>query len=378
MPWTGFSAGMEWDYRICCFDTDRWKWETFWDNTSNSIEDYRMSKKLSEIRRKMLLWEKISNCSYCYKQESIWVESKRIFENKKNNEVTERIVDLTNPNTWETLIYFTYLDIRFSNICNLACRMCSSESSTLRKELDIRVLWKDAPIWDTHKHHWAVDKFIKEENFLNNLKKIYIAWWEPLIDPDQYAFINMLIESWRSKNIYLKYNTNLTVLPNDFLEKLKQFRLTEMMVSCDGYGKVYEYIRIWWKWQIFVKNLLNLGNHIGFDRIMINIVAQRDNVSNIPKLYIFLRKIGIKKFNIIILIYSKFLAISNIELEKRSKILNIYYYYIKKYSQKYPSIEEDFSEIISILKHEKPSEFYISEYYRTNNIIDNYIQEKIN
>ena len=122
------------------------------------------------------------------------------------------------------------MELRLGNICNLKCRMCSPFSSqALFKE------WNEGPnkMMHTHAKHyenlhwvnWSENKDIWQElgELAENLEQINFAGGEPLRNQIHVEFLRELIETGKSCNIKLSYNTNLTVIPNWLEEILPTF-----------------------------------------------------------------------------------------------------------------------------------------------------------
>ena len=87
--------------------------------SSTTIENIFYGERIKKIREKMLNGEHINACKYCYSREQHNLESKRI----KYAMSRKRFTDDITPK-------IKYLDISFSNQCNLGCVMCNSIHSS--------------------------------------------------------------------------------------------------------------------------------------------------------------------------------------------------------------------------------------------------------
>lgn len=374
MPWVGFSATQRWDFRLCCLDNSSRVGNSLWSIDSMTIESYHLSEKLAKIRKQMLQGKKISNCENCYKQEEVSGESYRTWKNFYYKDQLPDIVESTDLDSWKTSFQFLYLDIRFSNICNLACRMCNGDSSSARIPID-SALWMD---W--HKimwWKWDIEKFKHPSSYLQNLKHIYIAWWEPFIDKDQGNFIKELIQQGYSSDITLEYQTNLTKIDSDKLKTLWSFKKVLINISCDGIWKSYDYIRIWSTWSDFLekyKLLWEFQKSLS-DKIIISshVVVQRDNVLDIPKLYVFLRRTLCTRVDLTILIEPSYLSINHIPLERKKEIIDYYNWWIKTHENKIMNIRKDLKKITYALESWKIEKEKDDTYYKNTKIIDSYI-----
>jgi len=81
-----------------------------------------------------------------------------------------------------------------------------------------------------------------------------------------------------------------------------------------------------------------------------NIVLQRDNIENIPKLYLFFKKIGRVRITINTLVRPKSLSVEYIDLQEKKRLLLLYQMFIKKISQEFPEVKKDLSFITDILQ----------------------------
>lgn len=148
----------------------------------------------------------------------------------------------------------TNLHLKFSNLCNLACRMCEGFSSNLilnEKDTDITGVELDKNNVITNISRDSV----LYQSILNNLENLRYLWFsggETLLHDQVWEMITKLYERDLSKNITLHINTNGTVkLTDKEIEMLKSFKTLSFHVSVDGIGSLTEYIRtnmVWDKW----------------------------------------------------------------------------------------------------------------------------------
>jgi len=172
----------------------------------------------------------------------------------------------------------TSLDIRFGNLCNMKCIQCGPNYSnqwyddwyhhygdsskwafgrktgpiekTLIKNEHGKVInpnenrWWESDIW------W--DKF---EKLIPSLEHIYLTGGEPMIVPAHDKMLDMLIASGRSKEIYLDYDTNLSVLNDKIARRWDNFKHVEIAGSIDAIQDKYEFIRSGGSWDTFANNV---------------------------------------------------------------------------------------------------------------------------
>ena len=228
------------------------------------------SQQMKDLRKDMLDGVQNKVCNVCYKQEKETGHSPRLDFN--SNKLWEQpIVE----HDYSVSTNFQHIDIRFSNLCNFKCRMCSHAFSSA---------WFE----DTGKFRpWAVEgktKVMKVTDtivedlipHLSEVKSFYFAGGEPLIMPEHYKILkylheNMVIETFhntnretneiiefQARNLSIHYNTNLSVIKYDeqsLIDLWKGFFRVFLSISCDGIGEVGEYQRTGFKTEKFENNL---------------------------------------------------------------------------------------------------------------------------
>jgi sulfatase maturation enzyme AslB (radical SAM superfamily) len=144
-----------------------------------------------------------------------------------------------------------FLDFRHTNHCNLKCRYCGPHfSNQWAKELGYQPILKKSKISD------YIDVLVTDD-----LRDIYWCGGEPLIIKDHFDMLVRLVTSGKSKNISLRYNTNLTVLEYkdiDIIELWKHFKKVSIMISVDCVGEVANYIRSGCSWEVIEENIKKL------------------------------------------------------------------------------------------------------------------------
>jgi sulfatase maturation enzyme AslB (radical SAM superfamily) len=141
-----------------------------------------------------------------------------------------------------------YIDFRNSNTCNLKCRTCGPHaSSSWAVELDL-----PQPFVSTD-----VSKFINQI-LDENIQEIYFAGGEPLLNADHWQLLDKLVKLNLSKNIVIRYSTNLTTLKYkdvDIFDLWKKFKEVHVVVSVDATEQAFDFIRSGASWQTVSKNI---------------------------------------------------------------------------------------------------------------------------
>jgi molybdenum cofactor biosynthesis enzyme MoaA len=228
------------------------------DDISNPL-DYYNNPQLQNIRKKMINGERTSECNICYAVEDTGgVSVRQIFVNRWPMESVIRDTELSTGKMFSTNI--NYLDLSWSNKCNLQCKMCTPNASDqLINEAKLLDLSINSLEWN-FKDRWQYDKIksILEKIVTLDLTDILVTGGEPLINNDFYEFCKMLKDNNVSKNIGLSFHTNLTVTPSKWLDMLLNFKYVSIKVSIDAVEDMYEYVRYPGKWNIVDNNIKQL------------------------------------------------------------------------------------------------------------------------
>ena len=217
------------------------------------------------IRQKLLTGEKIKHCDTCYVYEDQGIISPRMKENERWLDDTEvkNYIETYTPEREE--ITFSY-DLRYSNICNLACIGCMPQQSSLwAKEMGIEI----KPI-----------NFKFDLSKAKNAKYIYLAGGEPFLTTELIELLKNISQLDNQPAVCI--NTNLTVQDDEIKEICNKLKHLTLIVSIDGVGKVAEYHRWPIKWKKFERNL-EWASSLGCN-ILFNTVVDAVNISFIHEI----------------------------------------------------------------------------------------------
>ena len=198
---------------------------------SRITNDFRNSPTWVDTREKMLAGIKVESCSKCYQEEDNGAQSMRTHSLRGHRSNNKEI-----PTTTDVLP-LTFLEIAFSNLCNLACVSCSKDYSSTWATED----YKNGRLPKGQK------ALVEHGDDLGNLDMsqvtvIKIIGGEPFMDQDRFI---QLLKKVDLKNLTIRISTNGTVLPNEELKSLiDQCKHIVLDVSLDGIGTVDE----WYRW----------------------------------------------------------------------------------------------------------------------------------
>lgn len=313
LPWNHLSVRNNGDLRVCCHANTSSERGILRDEIGAPLRadqkewsEIRNSPQLKEVREKMLKGEWHSFCVRCEREEASGMRSRRSYESDfwMNDVSEERIHKYTSSDGTIDVDKFplNYYDLRFGNLCNLKCRMCGPTDSS--KWYSDHVKMHGNEFHDTHgkvkleevsknsfkaledPYGWHENEsfWLKLEKDIPTAKHFYFVGGEPLIIDRHYGFLKKILESGRSKEITIEYNTNLSVVPQRAWDLWGEFKQVKLGISMDGVGTVCEYIRHPMKWERFETNLEKLENFKGNYAAWFAVTIQAHNIYYLPEL----------------------------------------------------------------------------------------------
>ncbi|MCB0385156.1 MAG: twitch domain-containing radical SAM protein [Bdellovibrionales bacterium] len=232
-PWMSVEIGESGQLRPCCV-----YYGSFGNIRDTSLAEAFNGIRNSQLREVLRRDEWPKECWHCSNGEYMGSTSRR----------TEYIEYLHKYkiefNYQPGLVAFV---VRFSNLCNLACRHCKSGNSTKWVKYENLLAEKGFDV-EAASPFSITDKGMKEmEDFLlshrSTLRSITVKGGEPIIEPQFRRFLSFLVEQDMAKNIDLVFFTNGTRPSDEIMEYLKEFSFVGALVSVEGTGSVYQYIR---------------------------------------------------------------------------------------------------------------------------------------
>jgi hypothetical protein len=285
IPWLFQAARNNGDLRLCCqanvsdgsgllADENG----AVYNANDCNLEESRNAPLISAVRKNMLLNKWSSSCQRCKSEEEAGLRSRRTYEREAWSLTLEEAAAHTDGNGKidSQKLPVRYLDLRFGNKCNLACRMCGPTDSDFwysdYSKLTGKNFYQDSHgrvelrrkgqrlVTDDKSYQWfESDKFWEQmARSASGIQHIYMAGGEPLLIDQHYKYLEGCIKRGYSKNMIIEYNTNMTVLPDKALELWKHFRQVRVGASVDGFGEVFELQRYPAKWSTVFKNLKKL------------------------------------------------------------------------------------------------------------------------
>ena len=245
------------------------------------------SKFMKDIRQQMMEGKRHNACSSCWRQEDLGIKSKRQGMNQVYIEPGEGHADggfeydidemVKNPR-------LRSLDLKFDNKCNLHCLMCTSGSSDMwvpldnkmHKYLSLQNVTKeddlDLYMDDAHKYKWTPGEFPEKlyeeiKRLVPQLQEIQCTGGEPFINSHFIELLKYIIDTGHAEHISLEVTTNGTKFVTEVMELLTHFRHIRMLISADGTGSTYDYIRAPYRYDLLKKRLKTLDEYFTSGKI---------------------------------------------------------------------------------------------------------------
>jgi sulfatase maturation enzyme AslB (radical SAM superfamily) len=225
LPFTSMDIDTTGMVRACC---------KYMPKKVEKLDTYFMGDDLVETKTNFLQGRWPTQCIACKRDEEVSGHSFRILNTKF--ESSESQIRLHNSPHYSDI---KKVNILTSNVCNLKCLMCYRSSFIRNAELYKLKLIPNIPVLTE-----MSDDDIKIVSDLTGIQKYTFLGGEPFADKPTRALIDQLIKNGKSKNIIVEFNTNLTLIDFDTLQRLKtNFKEVVIKASLDGIGDVNDYIR---------------------------------------------------------------------------------------------------------------------------------------
>lgn len=311
MAWNHQFLGPNGDIKPCCRYTMPKNAKKENIKNDKTLRQVFYSHIQKSLRNDMLQGKRHEGCIKCWQEEDSGKKLSLRQNYNRNVPLLEELhndLDINNPK-------ITWLELSFSNMCNLRCRMCGPYFSTnwYKDWIDVKDFTIGFPGITTKEE---IKDFVSKSNsqlmidiskfdeILPNIRHLKMTGGEPFIIKEYREILKKIIEIGTAKNVYLNYSTNLTIMPDDELIKIwSHFKQVQIATSLDGVGKVIEYQRYPTKWKQIknvTKKIMQLSHELPLEigsRPTITIY----NILNVPEITFWWKDMldtyNIKKFD---------------------------------------------------------------------------------
>lgn len=413
VPWISLSTKPNGNLRVCCHANTS-KSKGFLKSSDGQLLNLKNSQILSarngdlarEVRRTMIQNRSHEMCTRCDSEDAQGVRSRRQYEvNKWQDQFN--IKDALRLTSTDGSICadapLLHLDIRFSNFCNLTCRMCgptdssgwykehyetistqfedNSEKIELQKDINTGTVTAklDPYQWHTNENTW-----IELQKYIPYIKEYYFAGGEPLLIQRHYQLLEKIVELNIADQVIIEYNTNLTKLPDRVLNLWKNFKEVRVGVSLDGFQELNEFIRYPSQWHDIKENINKLdqakGNIIPWAATTIqiyNVLGVLDLMTWIfeSKFERFGQQIRMPFITPHLLHNPPYFNIRTLPISCKKKVRTEYNHYFSKMKQvddRFANAEKIFQGYLDYMDSEDWHERYWGKFQEVNNRLDLY------
>lgn len=246
-PWINIEINQSGRLNFCCNYRTK---SPYYKISNKTMKNFYETDFVKDVKNLFLNNDIPSGCSKCFDIESKNGKSKRLNDNYVFREKKYRI-DWFNDQFEKNVVS---LDLKIGNLCNLACRICNEDYSSLWATENEKVL------------NVTNEKWFNSDDGLNSildldLEYLQITGGEPLLDKSHVKLLKKLNDTKKSSKINLHYNTNGTVYPIHLLDIWKEFKTVQLSLSIDNLYDKFNYER--WgliKWDAVKDNIDKLSD----------------------------------------------------------------------------------------------------------------------
>ena len=176
---------------------------------------------------------------------------KGCYDTERKGLVSDRMIYNNSTRAWlqDGQGYPQWLDLDWSNFCNLKCIMCGPDrSSTWAKETNDYA--------DTNHVRTVAQQHIDDIYNLSstNLRFLNLQGGEPSMIKEYDHYLQHLIDIGAASNCEVTIVTNLTNINKQFYKRLENFKMIKLVLSLDAYGTVNDFVRFPSRFQITDRN----------------------------------------------------------------------------------------------------------------------------
>lgn len=259
LPWIHFHAWPDSKVFPCCMADST---KPISSTSEESVIKMMNTEEYKQLRLRMINDQPSEVCQRCYDVELLGTWSLRQSQNRVRGNTYLHLVNETNEDGSIDNFQLKYMDIRFSNICNMKCRSCGPSCSSLwaqeYKDRHGEVMLRDR--FGLNKivvtNNEGDDFWKKLEPYLLDVEEVYFAGGEALITPEHYRILDYWLEHGHT-NVKVTYTTNFSVFKykdKKVLDYWKKFPKVEVFASLDASGSLAEYMRKGTVWSEIEEN----------------------------------------------------------------------------------------------------------------------------
>jgi hypothetical protein len=319
-PWTHTYLSPQSERRLCCASREQASWQKQYIDSSGTdnkeykpttLEEHWNSEHMKSVRKRILNGENIPECQVCNSNLLNLYTYRQYFTDNLFPHKIPEILASTDDSGYTTMKPISY-DYRIYNLCNFKCRMCGEQlSSSWETEKRVMNMWNPkTDMWMIPENKQKIEDFqstVIEQELWDavNSKRIEEIYWvggEPLMYDIHWEVMKSLVESGHSKNVVVRYNTNLSRISykgNNLYDLLPHFKKVNICASMDATGEVAEYIRSGLKWEAWLDNFkkgIFLNQLFGMDAMVLDVTLTLPGMLDMKNLIDLAVELGVKSY----------------------------------------------------------------------------------
>ena len=333
-----------------------------------SLQDIWNGEQMRQLRLNMLQNKKSPECRRCYELEEngMWTLRNSSNENFKHHQSK---VEETSDDGSAGDVNMAYMDIRFSNLCNLKCRSCGPQFSSSWFE-DHKATHGDPGHPKILQVRDDMLSFMDElDPLLESVERVYWAGGEPLITKEHYDILDKWIAMGK-RGVKMDYTTNFTQMfykRKTAFEYWNSFEHVRVAASLDANHARGEYLRKNMDWTQVVQNrrdMLEQCPHVYFE---ITPTVSVYNVLNLPDFHKEWIEEGLlepQNIRINILLDPTYMRLSILPPWIKDRVRERYLEHLKYIEQfdNMQKVKNDFESILKFINDDRTEEIRIFKY----------------
>jgi len=360
MPWVHmhlWPAGFT--YPCCMSDPDY----PIGNTQTQSLQDIWNGEQMRKIRLNMLSGEPSKECRRCYELEDNGMQTLR------NSSITnfadkhwQKVMNTSDDGSAGD-VNMAYMDIRFSNLCNLKCRSCGPQFSSSWFE-DHKQMYGELNHPKILQVRDEMKSFMDElEPLLESVERVYWAGGEPLITQAHYDILDKWIAMGK-RDVAMDYTTNFTQMrfkKKTAFEYWNAFDKVRVAASLDANHKRGEYLRKNMDWDIVVQNRRDMLEQCPQVYFELTPTVSVYNVLNLPDFHKEWIEQGLLEpanIRINILLDPTYMRLSILPVNKKDKIRLRYLEHLKYLDQfdNINHVKKDYESILNFINDDRSEE----------------------
>jgi len=300
LPWIHFHAWPDGRVMPCCVADSTMPVSEI--RTDQPVLDMMNSADYRDMRLKMLADQPVAACKRCYDIEEMGTWTMRQSHNAwaANAKPGRRGSDYANMAKATAAdgsiadFKMKYMDIRFSNLCNMKCRSCGPSCSS-QWATEYEAQHGTATLRD----RFGIDRAVVSNNsdgsfmqqlrpYLDHVEEVYFAGGEIIIQPEHYQCLDHWISRDLTAQVELTYTTNFSNFrykDRDLLDMWQRFPRLKIYASLDADGELAEVIRSGTDWSRIERNLRELRQLVPHAQLQITPTISIWNAWQFPDFY---------------------------------------------------------------------------------------------